>query len=1070
MYLGLSISLLLASISGIAADLAVHTFNPAGPDPTCNRNRSCATWQEFRSKHPWPYQALVVTEGSGESVVIVSEPPPSLTKPQLVAAIRALFGSQLVELGYYRRPTGLDGWLEDLVVHVRVQSAPRVDVISDETLTPVSAPRDLIDRLRILYRLQYQTTEGFSVGGLATPTTVNAGLDVKVTPEEISGWLTVNQKLWNPLRKPGAAETTRELMAEKLPGVFVREGGIVAFVAPRGVKLRDLEGPFRAFAVSTDLILGSTGSAAGGLILLGRERQAPIAVLPPLRFEDFASSARNKATDLAQSYERQRIFAGRIRNGPYKGWDWAPILLSSQLDDTSYGTLLNLADQILKSWSQHGEVEYYAFSYQKPATYPFGKQAASQYFSDQFESTSLLFNWNTDRVTTSTALYTGELLMPDRTGALSILYRPFGGLIGDEDSGPAEAKLTDSLYRDVRNQSEQAAGAARNYFATRGDPILVRVVQNTLLYQGIQRFLKVADGQDQPRPARSDRVMAVLQKEALAWLTRVTKTPADPDIDPKVRSAVRQFLASSELTVAQLSTLLASPMGMQQDIIRDDQAYGAILKKIYALEDEADSIAEQAHEEFTTGCGRVGGTITQTKDGRECDWKTHGADDAMSHPAFAAYRGLGAKLDANKAQRKTLAGQATTMAQAIRKKETSFAKAQELGKVLAADARDTDLDAVLESVLSGVSQQETAGSIRTPSVVLSKNTVDVYSVGGHNINLVPRVEATNRIGIVPAPSLSRPIKVSELVPPRPVAEALKTVPRKGSLLEAMRPAAQAAEERPEAMAGAAKRAAGCNCDALVTQEADGTILFVRNQPPPTQRPVFGKSGLIDALGGPPKPRVVRFENFPPESVEAIARSTALNGERPAATGMEKIIQDLGSMFKSETSDQGSLTLMVERNGRPPEALRLRGEVESAELLRRQVSWKTGRVENATAEAWTRAFGEETVPDPVTHAAIIVRFDGVANRESSTLGIKIGVAEEQRPTIGAKLSGLVRGWISARPVGSIPCSDGLLDLRAAIRKQLSPNDLDFFYARNAKKIRAAELFELRDPEKEGRLGW
>ena len=90
--------------------------------------------------------------------------------------------------------------------------------------------------------------------------------------------------------------------------------------------------------------------------------------------------------------------------------------------------MLNLADQILKSWSQHGDVEYYAFQYPKPAKYPFGDRAASEYFARKFLTTSLLFNWNTEGFATITNVNGRDILTGDRTGALAVLYRPADSL------------------------------------------------------------------------------------------------------------------------------------------------------------------------------------------------------------------------------------------------------------------------------------------------------------------------------------------------------------------------------------------------------------------------------------------------------------------------------------------------------------------------------------------------------------------------------------------------------------------------------------------------------------------
>ena len=81
-------------------------------------------------------------------------------------------------------------------------------------------------------------------------------------------------------------------------------------------------------------------------------------VLWPLRTESILTLASAHTADLGQSYERTRVFAGKLASGGDAGRDWAPIYLSDQLVDTEVGSLLNLTDQILKSWSQAGQVDY----------------------------------------------------------------------------------------------------------------------------------------------------------------------------------------------------------------------------------------------------------------------------------------------------------------------------------------------------------------------------------------------------------------------------------------------------------------------------------------------------------------------------------------------------------------------------------------------------------------------------------------------------------------------------------------------------------------------------------------
>jgi hypothetical protein len=102
-------------------------------------------------------------------------------------------------------------------------------------------------------------------------------------------------------------------------------------------------------------------SRDGFAAIIGRARVLAPDVIPPLRFETFAVLARAVTDELDQSYERGYMFAGKLTSGPYSYRDWAPSYLSASLIDTEFGALLNITDQILKSWSEAGGIEYLYF-------------------------------------------------------------------------------------------------------------------------------------------------------------------------------------------------------------------------------------------------------------------------------------------------------------------------------------------------------------------------------------------------------------------------------------------------------------------------------------------------------------------------------------------------------------------------------------------------------------------------------------------------------------------------------------------------------------------------------------
>jgi hypothetical protein len=968
-----------------------------------------------------------------------------LSRAQFESALTGFFGKSLVSLEYYRWPTGIDGWLEDAVVRVRVTNAARAPIFSGDSLVRSDAPLEIVDRLSALHRLQYQTLDGFSLVKIKPDASTSVIGDLKVDHTEVAAWLADKKPSWKSVLSKGDPKTTKSLLLEKTPGVYSRNEGLVALVVPALSKLSDLEGPFRTFAFASDLLLGAVRIPGGGMLLVGRARQAPFSLLPPLRFETFASFARSRTDQLAQSYERQRIFAGRIRTGKHRGWDWAPILLSAQLDDTEYGTLLNLADQILKSWSQHGDVDYYAFGYEKPKgdDYPFGEDAASEYFKDEFLTTSLLFNWNTEHFTDIAPTDSGDLLAPDRTGALSILYRPSASLLAEALTDPKERE---ELHREIEMRADDKADEARDYFATRGDPILVRVVQNTILAQSVQNFLRVADPQLPAKESRSDKVAAVLQKEALDWLTKATRIPADPAIDPEVRAAVAAFIKTSSLMLPQLAKFIASPQVAQQDLLRDDKAYDVILDKIGGLRKKILPLLFEAKPEFESACGTLGGTLTPTDTGERCNWKEQ--KTYFTSPAFSKYNELEASIKSGEAQIKTLDDEANKLLLRMQDKEKAYGAAEKLSHTLAEHASATDLDAVLTAVLSSTARTETAGSIRTPSVVLSRNTIDVFSVGGHNIGLtVPKSTLAGPIRLtVPGPKGDLPVPP----PPRPIPEALAVKPRTGTLLDEMRSLAAATEARPERLVRAAESAKSCACDALVIQHDDGTISFIKNSPPPAQIPLFGKSGLAEVLPRPPA--TVVYENFSPETVDAIVKSTTLDSKIPRGSGIDGNIRRLASVFNAEGEPR--ITVTIERKGRTPELLKIQGETEALGP-KTLVSWKGGVVEPTSPAGWAERFGPDALLDPARHDALTVRYPKTAAEPESYLGIRVEMAPAQRRGIADRLLGVYRAWNAPQIVPS-PWSHGIVDLRNAINTQLKPMEVEFFYSRNAGKIRAAQL--------------
>lgn len=303
------------------------------------------------------------------------------------------------------------------------------------------------------------STEGAPIISLPVPARkmLAHNLDLRFAAKDLHGWI-VNGKHRFSSNPIAPSVSLNDLLIGGVRGVFRSEdGSLVVWVVNRDAALDEqARGDIHRFAVSGDLVLGALANKQA-VVIVGRARVEPLAHLPPLRSETILLLAGSGERQLAQSYERDDMLAGKGMDG----LDRAPILLSPQLVDTEFGTLLNIADQLLKGWSMAGQVQYAKFNYPKPRSYPFGATPAPMVRKDR---NSFLFNWNTDGVAYRQAIDGLDVIAPQRTGALSV------------------------IYGDVRDRPRDMEDLAYDYFAQSGDTTLTRVVQYTLLYQIFRQF------------------------------------------------------------------------------------------------------------------------------------------------------------------------------------------------------------------------------------------------------------------------------------------------------------------------------------------------------------------------------------------------------------------------------------------------------------------------------------------------------------------------------------------------------------------------------------------------------
>jgi len=121
------------------AQVTPPTIHTADDSVTCAvTDVPCRDWLQFRQGVVGPYQSFAVATHQGHATVILSEP--SVSRADFLPLVDATFSGTVINRSYRRWTTGLDGWLEDLVLDVRLPDTRTVPVISGHDLAAWKAP------------------------------------------------------------------------------------------------------------------------------------------------------------------------------------------------------------------------------------------------------------------------------------------------------------------------------------------------------------------------------------------------------------------------------------------------------------------------------------------------------------------------------------------------------------------------------------------------------------------------------------------------------------------------------------------------------------------------------------------------------------------------------------------------------------------------------------------------------------------------------------------------------------------------------------------------------------------
>lgn len=404
-------------------------------------------WSEFRLNFQYHIQTIGVSnyDQDGSQLIIVSEPP-SFFKPE---EIEAFFKYFKLKTAIKTHTIGYDGWVKDLVIVVSGGSDRQKKIALDKLYAYV-------------YHSDYKP-HYLDLTQTATFIPNQGGDNLSISAAEINNWFIEGKDQWfYNAEKKGAEFSVKDLLTNGVSGIYhSKEPGFIGWVLPKG-SINEYVKDIRRFTLDADAIIGAIANSTH-VIIIGKERTHNEYALPPLRVETILQLAAADKEQISQSYERNNMFAGKIKGGK----DWAPIYLSEDLINTEYGSLLNITDQMLKGWSLHGEVTYHNFMYPKPERYPIAKA-----LDDELKIRSVTFNWNTKGAAYITQFNNLDVVAVNKTGALPVSYIPEGL---DENTIPIEQ---------VRACEEKFY----HFFSELKDPNLIRVVQYATIYQIFSTF------------------------------------------------------------------------------------------------------------------------------------------------------------------------------------------------------------------------------------------------------------------------------------------------------------------------------------------------------------------------------------------------------------------------------------------------------------------------------------------------------------------------------------------------------------------------------------------------------
>jgi hypothetical protein len=392
----------------------------------------------FRQHFRMHYQTLATATFPDSSRIILLAEPAPFFEPDSIESICSKFTHQTSQRTF---KIGYDGHVTDMVVVLGNATTENLNNL----VAKISQQQFLSDyKPNALDLLSDESRHYFT----------QDNLDYQITLGEFDDWFFAAGEAFIDESDTTNDLTVSDMFQQQRRGVFFsREPGLVAWSIRRDSDLTEQTADIRRFALDADLILGALRDSST-LVVIGRERETPLEVLPPLRVETVLLIASISSKELSQSLDINDCMAGKMSNGR----DWCPTYLSRELENTELGHLLTITDVLLKDWSENGTIQEACYHYPSPGYFPFDRPLFKK-----LGLSELVYNWNTANTMYAIDLPEYTIYTLNRTGALPVSY------FRSQNSGNS-----------VGAQYERQAG---NYFARVGNTDIARVVQYVALYQ-----------------------------------------------------------------------------------------------------------------------------------------------------------------------------------------------------------------------------------------------------------------------------------------------------------------------------------------------------------------------------------------------------------------------------------------------------------------------------------------------------------------------------------------------------------------------------------------------------------